>query len=57
MQYDKFITQVQQRAGFSAPAEAVLATRATLETLGERLSRVETRQFATQRPGRRFPGR
>jgi hypothetical protein len=35
----------------------VLATRATLETLGERLSRVETRQFATQRPGRRFPGR
>jgi uncharacterized protein (DUF2267 family) len=50
MQYDEFIAQVQQRAGFSSPAEAVLATRATLETLGERLSRVETRQFATQLP-------
>jgi uncharacterized protein (DUF2267 family) len=50
MQYDEFIARVQQRAGFSSPAEAVLATRATLETLGERLSRVETRQFATQLP-------
>ena len=50
MQYDEFIARVQQRAGFSSPGEAVLATRATLETLGERLSRVAMRQFATQLP-------
>jgi uncharacterized protein (DUF2267 family) len=50
MQYDEFIARVQQQADFSSPGEAVLATRATLETLGERLSRVETRQFATQLP-------
>lgn len=44
MQYDEFITRVQQRRGFGSPEEAVQVTRATLETLGERLSRVETRQ-------------
>jgi uncharacterized protein (DUF2267 family) len=50
MQYDEFIAHVQQRGGFASQEEAVQATHATLETLGERLSRVETRQFATQLP-------
>ena len=50
MQYDDFIDRVQQRADLSSRQEAVHAVRATLETLGERLSRVETRQLATQLP-------
>jgi uncharacterized protein (DUF2267 family) len=50
MQYDEFIAHVRQRVGFASREEAVQATHATLETLGERLSRVETRQFATQLP-------
>lgn len=50
MQYDDFIDRVQQRAGLTSQQEAVDAIRATLETLGERLSRMETRQLATQLP-------
>lgn len=50
MQYDDFIDRVQQRAGLNSQEGAARAVRATLETLGERLSRVETRQLATQLP-------
>jgi uncharacterized protein (DUF2267 family) len=50
MQYKEFIDRVQQLTGCGSPEEAVQATRATLETLGERLSRRETRQLATQLP-------
>jgi uncharacterized protein (DUF2267 family) len=50
MQYDNFIDRVQQLAGLNSQEGAVRITRATLETLGERLSRVETRQLATQLP-------
>lgn len=50
MQYDDFIDRVQQRAGLDSQERAVRAVRATLETLGERLSRMETRQLAAQLP-------
>jgi uncharacterized protein (DUF2267 family) len=50
MKYTEFITRVQQRAGMSSPEEALQAARATLETLGEFLSRVETRQTASELP-------
>jgi len=50
MEYATFIERVQQRVGFDAPAEAVRATQATLETLGERLSTRETRQLAAELP-------
>jgi uncharacterized protein (DUF2267 family) len=50
MRYDAFIERVQQLAGFGSQEEAVQAVRATLETLGERLSKRETRQLATQLP-------
>src|SRR6266542_3365736 len=50
MEYAAFIERVQQRVGFNAPAEAVRATQATLETLGERLSTRETRQLAAELP-------
>ena len=50
MQYDDFIDRVQQRAGLNSQEGAVRAIRATLETLGERLSRAETRQLAAQLP-------
>ena len=38
MQYDEFIGQVQHRAQLASSGEAVAATRATLETLAERLA-------------------
>jgi uncharacterized protein (DUF2267 family) len=50
MEYAAFIERVQQRVGLDAPAEAVRATHATLETLGERLSTRETRQLAAELP-------
>ena len=37
MQYDHFIGQVQHRARLASRGEAESATRATLETLGERI--------------------
>ncbi len=37
MQHDAFIGQVQARARLSSRGEAESATRATLETLGERM--------------------
>ena len=48
MKYDEFITQVQHRARLSSRAEAELATRATLETLAERLVGGEAHDLASQ---------
>ncbi len=39
MQFDDFITQVQEQARLDTREEAVTITRAVLETLGERLDR------------------
>lgn len=50
MEYAAFIDRVQQRMGVDSQAEAVRATHATLETLGERLSTHETRQLAAELP-------
>jgi uncharacterized protein (DUF2267 family) len=50
MEYAAFIKRVQQRVDFDAPADAVRAIEATLETLGERLSPRETRQLAAELP-------
>jgi uncharacterized protein (DUF2267 family) len=50
MQYAAFIDRVQERAGCDSQEEAVRATHATLETLGERLSTRETRQLAAELP-------
>ena len=50
MEYAAFIERVQQRVGCDAPADAVRAIQATLETLGERLSPRETRQLAAELP-------
>lgn len=50
MEYTEFIDRVRQRTGLDSQEDAVRVTRATLETLGERLSRVETRRLATQLP-------
>jgi len=50
MQYDEFIERVQERAHLESLEEAVRATEATLETLGERLylHRTERRHLASQ---------
>ena len=50
MRYDEFIGQVQHRAGLSSRAEAERATRATLETLAERLVGGEVDDLAAQLP-------
>jgi uncharacterized protein (DUF2267 family) len=50
MQYDEFIGQVQHRARLAATDQAVRATRATLETLGERLFGGEADDLAAQLP-------
>jgi len=52
MQYDEFIKRVQERANLESLEEAVRATEATLETLGERLylHRTERRHLASQLP-------
>jgi uncharacterized protein (DUF2267 family) len=50
MEYTAFIDRVQQRMDVASQAEAVRATHATLETLGERLSTRETRQLAAELP-------
>lgn len=39
MQFDRFITQVQELAGLNSRDDAITLTRAVLETLGERLNR------------------
>ena len=50
MHYAAFIDRVQRRAGCDSQEEAVRATHATLETLGERLSPREARQLAAELP-------
>ena len=39
MQFDEFITRVQEQARLDTPEEAITITRAVLETFGERLDR------------------
>ncbi len=50
MRYDEFLGQVQHRAGLGSHAEAERATRATLETLAERLAGGEAHDLAAQLP-------
>src|SRR5438132_1907027 len=50
LRYDEFIGQVQHRARLSSRAEAERATRATLETLAERLAGGEAHDLASQLP-------
>jgi uncharacterized protein (DUF2267 family) len=50
MQYNEFIEQVQHRSGLHSAEEATQAIRATLQTLGERLSKTETEKLAAQLP-------
>ena len=50
MKYDEFLGHVQNRAGLSSRAEAERATRATLETLAERLVGGEAYDLAAQLP-------
>jgi uncharacterized protein (DUF2267 family) len=50
MKHDEFIGQVQHRARLSSRGDAERATRATLETLAERLAGGETNDLASQLP-------
>jgi uncharacterized protein (DUF2267 family) len=50
MQHDEFIGQVQHRARLSSRGDAEVATRATLETLAERLAGNEPSNAASQLP-------
>src|SRR5437667_10038628 len=50
LRYDEFLGHVQHRAGLSSRAEAERATRATLETLAERLVGGEAHDLASQLP-------
>ncbi|HEY9474047.1 MAG TPA: DUF2267 domain-containing protein [Mycobacteriales bacterium] len=50
MQHDEFIGQVQHRARLSSRGEAERATRATLETLGERIPEHLAENLAAQLP-------
>ena len=50
MKYDEFIAQVQRRADLNTRDEAILATQATLEALGERLAGGEPKDLAAQLP-------
>ena len=50
MTHDQFIGQVQNRGHLSSRADAERATRATLETLGERLAGGEAGNLAAQLP-------
>lgn len=50
MQHDEFIGQVQNRAQLSSRGDAEVATRAVLETLGERLAGGEPDNAAAQLP-------
>ena len=50
MKYNEFIGQVRHRIGLGSLAEAERATRATLETLAERLAGGEARDLASQLP-------
>ncbi|HEX5493291.1 MAG TPA: DUF2267 domain-containing protein [Mycobacteriales bacterium] len=50
MQHDEFIGQVQHRARLSSRGSAERATRATLETLGERIPEHLAENLAAQLP-------
>jgi uncharacterized protein (DUF2267 family) len=50
VKHDEFIGQVQQRARLDSRGAAEAATRATLETLGERLSGGAAENLAAQLP-------
>src|ERR1700704_1363989 len=50
MTYDEFIGQVQSRARLGTSGDAVRATRATLEVLGQRLFGGEAKDLAAQLP-------
>jgi uncharacterized protein (DUF2267 family) len=50
MQTQEFLGQVQNKAHLATLGEAMRATRATLETLAERLGPDETRHLAAQLP-------
>jgi uncharacterized protein (DUF2267 family) len=50
MRSEEFIAQVRQRARLASREEAVNATRATLETLAERLAGKEVEHLAAQLP-------
>lgn len=50
MQYSDFIGQVQSRARMDSQGAAVKATRATLETLAERLAGNQPKHLAAQLP-------
>jgi len=50
VKHDEFIGQVQQRARLDSRGAAEQATRATLETLGERLSKGAAENLAAQLP-------
>ncbi len=50
MQFDEFIGQVQHRARLAATDEAIRTTRATLQTLAERLYGGEADDLAAQLP-------
>ncbi|WP_019545017.1 DUF2267 domain-containing protein [Streptomyces sulphureus] len=50
MQHDAFIGQVQARAGLSSRGEAEAVTRATLETLAERIQATQAENLADQLP-------
>ena len=51
MQLDDFPGQVQNRARLATPDEALRATGATLQTLGERLPGTAPGKRAAQLPG------
>lgn len=48
MQYTEFIQQVKSQSNFESDKQAEQAVEATLETLGERLSRTEQENLAAQ---------
>lgn len=50
MDHDRFIGQVQHRAGLASSGEALSATRATLQTLGLRLAGGAGGNLAAQLP-------
>jgi uncharacterized protein (DUF2267 family) len=50
MQYDEFMNQVKEQARVASTGEAVRATRATLEALGQRLNKEEAHHLAAQLP-------
>jgi uncharacterized protein (DUF2267 family) len=50
MKYDDFMNRVQDQAGIESKDEAIRLTRATLETLGERLYRSQRDDLTAQLP-------